>query len=69
MDLVEEFNSYKQQCQSMARVARDPDTKATWTKLAAHSNTGCRQSAYARGLGAAHPGYRSTLPPSQQARA
>jgi hypothetical protein len=27
MDLVEEFNSHKQQCQNMARVARDPDTQ------------------------------------------
>ena len=34
MDLVEEFNSYKQQCQNMARVARDPDSKATWTSMA-----------------------------------
>jgi hypothetical protein len=34
MDLVEELNSYKQQCQNMARVARDPDTKATWTSMA-----------------------------------
>lgn len=34
MDLVEEFNSYKQQCQDMARVARDRDSKATWTSMA-----------------------------------
>ena len=34
MDLVEEFNSYKQQCQNMARVARDPDSNTTWTSMA-----------------------------------
>lgn len=34
MDLVEEFNSYKQQCQNMARVARDPDSNTTWSSMA-----------------------------------
>jgi hypothetical protein len=34
MDLVEELISYKQQCQDMARAARDRDSKATWTSLA-----------------------------------
>jgi hypothetical protein len=34
MDLVAEFNSYKQQCADMARVARDRDSKATWTSMA-----------------------------------
>ena len=34
MDLVEEFNSYKQQCQEMARATRDPDSKVTWTSMA-----------------------------------
>jgi hypothetical protein len=34
MDLAAQFNSYKQQCQNMARAARDPDTKATWTSMA-----------------------------------
>jgi hypothetical protein len=34
MDLVKEFNSYKEQCQKMARVARDRDSKATWTSMA-----------------------------------
>ena len=36
MDLVEEFKSYKQQCQDMAHGTggRDPDSKATWTSMA-----------------------------------
>jgi hypothetical protein len=34
VDLVEELISYKQQCQDMARVARDRDSKATWTSMA-----------------------------------
>jgi hypothetical protein len=34
MDLIEEFNSYKQECQRMAKLARDPDSKATWTSMA-----------------------------------
>jgi hypothetical protein len=31
---MEEFNAYKQQFQDMARVARDRDSKATWTSMA-----------------------------------
>jgi hypothetical protein len=34
MDLGEKFNSYRQQCQHMARATRDPDSKATWTSMA-----------------------------------
>jgi hypothetical protein len=34
MDLIEELNSYKQECERMAKIARDRDSKATWASMA-----------------------------------